>query len=108
MKSALFSLLTTGLFIAGSVLGAEDELVLLKKNNCMSCHKMSGKLVGPGFVEIATKYKGDAGAIEKLKAKVYNGGFGVWGTMPMPPASHEIKKDDVNIMIKFILSQERK
>jgi len=105
MKTFLISLMTTGLIISGSALATEDQMVLLIKNNCMNCHKLSGKLIGPGFVEIAKKYKEDASAVEKLTAKITKGGFGIWGTMPMPPVSHEVKKNDIKIMIDFILSQ---
>ena len=106
MKSVIVSMIAAaGLMVAGSAL-ADDGATLLKKNNCMGCHKMEGKLVGPGFADVAKKYKGDAGAEAKLEAKVASGGAGVWGTMPMP-AMKNVKAEDIKTMVSFILAQAK-
>lgn len=103
MKSVIVSMIAAaGLVVAGSAFA--DGAALLKANTCMGCHKMEGKLVGPGFKEIAAKYKGDAGAAATLEAKVVKGGAGVWGTMPMPPMS-KAKPEDVKEMVAFILTK---
>ena len=107
MKTVMVGMfVAAGLMVAGSALAAEDGAALLKKSNCMGCHKMEGKLVGPGFADVAKKYKGDAAAAAKLEAKVAKGGAGVWGTMPMP-AMNNVKAEDVKTMIAFILSQAK-
>lgn len=104
MKSVIVSMIAAaGLMVAGSAL-ADDAL--LKKGNCMGCHKMEGKLVGPGFAEIAKKYKGDAGAAAKLETKVAKGGAGVWGTMPMP-AMNNVKPEDIKTMVNHILAMAK-
>lgn len=54
---------------------------LMKKNNCLACHSLNAKLVGPGFNEIAKKHAGKA---EYLADKIKKGGTGVWGPIPMP------------------------
>lgn len=106
MKSVIVSMIAAaGLMVAGSVF-ADDGAALLKKSNCMGCHKMEGKLVGPGFKEVAAKYKGDATAEAKLEAKVAKGGAGVWGTMPMP-AMANVKAEDIKTMVAFILAQAK-
>jgi len=106
MKSVIVSMIAAaGLMIAGSAM-ADDGAALLKKGNCMGCHKMEGKLVGPGFADVAKKYKGDAGAAAKLEAKVAKGGAGVWGTMPMP-AMNNVKPEDIKAMVAFVLSQAK-
>lgn len=103
MKSVIVSMIAAaGLMVAGSVM-AEDGAALLKKSNCLGCHKMEGKLVGPGFKEVAAKYKGDASAEAKLETKVSKGGAGSWGTMPMP-AMANVKAEDVKVMVSYILS----
>lgn len=103
MKSVIVSMIAAaGLMVAGSAL-AEDGAALMKKNGCMSCHKAEGKLVGPGLMDIAKKYKGDAGAAAKLEAKVAKGGAGVWGTMPMP-AMTNVKPADIKTMVEHILA----
>ena len=105
MKSVIVSMmLAAGLMVAGSAFA--DGAALLKSSNCMGCHKMEGKLVGPGFADIAKKYKGDAGAAAKLEAKVAKGGSGNWGTMPMP-AMANVKPADIKTMVEYILAQAK-
>lgn len=82
---------------------AANTIALFKKHSCVSCHKMEGKQVGPGYMEIALKYKGDATAEDKLIAKVATGGAGVWGAMPMPPMS-KVNPEDTKLMVTYILS----
>jgi len=104
MKSVIVSMIAAaGLMVAGSAF-ADDAL--LKKSNCMGCHKMEGKLVGPGFKEVAAKYKGDAGAAAKLETKIAKGGAGVWGTMPMP-AMNNVKPEDIKKMVAHILTMAK-
>ena len=106
MKSVIVSMFAAaGLMVAGSALAA-DGAVLLKSSNCMSCHKMEGKLVGPGLMDVAKKYKGDAGAAAKLEEKVAKGGSGAWGTMPMP-AMNKVKPEDIKTMVEYILAQAK-
>lgn len=106
MKSVIVSMFAAaGLMIAGSAFAA-DGAALLKANTCMGCHKMEGKLVGPGFMEIAKKYKGEAGAAEKLETKVAKGGAGAWGTMPMPAMS-KVKPEDIKTMVEYIMAQAK-
>ncbi len=104
MKSVIVSMIAAaGLLVAGS---AFADVALLKKGNCMGCHKMEGKQVGPGFVEVANKYKGDAGAAAKLETKIAKGGAGAWGTMPMP-AMANVAPADIKAMVTFILAQAK-
>jgi len=55
--------------------------VLAQKNNCMVCHGIDKKIVGPGFNDIAKKH---AGKTDYLAGKIKSGGSGVWGPIPMP------------------------
>ena len=69
MKSVLIAgFAATGLLFAGA---ANASLELAQKNNCMACHAVDKKVVGPAYKEVAAKYKGDkkaeAAIIEKLK-----------------------------------------
>jgi cytochrome c len=103
MKSIVVCMIAAaGLMAAGSSM-ATDMPDLAKKSNCTTCHKIEGKLVGPGWMEVAKKYKGDAGAEAKLEAKVAKGGAGVWGTMPMPPNAPKVSDADIKTLVKFIL-----
>lgn len=86
----------------GDVLSNADGLALLKKNNCLACHAVDKKVVGPSYKDVAAKYRGQADAEAKLITKVTKGGKGSWGSMPMPPQS--AKADDIKAMVKFVLS----
>jgi cytochrome c551/c552 len=76
---------------------------LFKNENCSACHAPSAKLVGPSIADIATKYKGQSGAQEKLMAKVKNGGSGVWGAIPMPPQA-QLSDEDRAALVRWILT----
>ncbi|OGT00452.1 MAG: cytochrome C [Gallionellales bacterium RIFCSPLOWO2_12_FULL_59_22] len=89
------------LMVAGSALAA-DMPDLAKKHNCIACHAIAKKVVGPAYADIAKKYKGDAGAKARLVAKVIKGGGGVWGPMPMPP-NPKISEADAAILVDFVL-----
>ncbi len=104
MKSILVSIaVAAGLMIAGSAM-ATDMPVLAKKNNCTACHAIDKKVVGPAWMDVAKKYKGDATAEAKLITKVSKGGSGVWGSMPMPANDAAGKKQDqVKELVQFIL-----
>jgi len=79
-----------------------DE-ALAKSSNCMACHSVDNKIIGPAFKDIAAKYKGDESAISTLTAKIKNGGSGVWGEMPMPPNA-AVSDTDIDTLVKWILS----
>ena len=75
-------------------------LPIAKRYNCMACHGVDKKIVGPSFNAIAAKYRGQD-AQQRLFNKVKSGGAGVWGTMPMPPIIN-IPQDDLKIVILWI------
>jgi cytochrome c len=75
-----------------------------KKSDCMLCHKVDGKLVGPAFKDVAAKYKGDKAAAAKLADKVKKGGSGVWGTTPMM-AHPNLSDDDLKSAVEWVLAQ---
>ncbi len=103
MKSIVMSMIAAaGLMIAGSAM-ATDMPELAKKSNCTSCHAIDKKVVGPAWMEISKKYKGQADAEAKLVTKVAKGGSGAWGTMPMPPNAPKVAEADIKTLVEFIL-----
>lgn len=104
MKSIIVSMtVAAGLMIAGSAM-ATDMPAVAKKNNCTACHAIDKKVVGPAWMEVAKKYKGDATAEAKLITKVSKGGSGAWGSMPMPANDAAGKKQaDMKELVQFIL-----
>lgn len=81
---------------------AAATLALANAKGCMACHGVANKIVGPGYNEIAQKYKGQADAEAMLVAKVKSGGQGVWGAVPMPPQGH-VKDEELAQLVKWIL-----
>ena len=59
------------------------KLVISKQ--CFACHQVEKASVGPAYLDVAMKYRSDAAALERLRAKLKTGGGGVWGEVPMPP-----------------------
>jgi cytochrome c len=104
MKSIVISMIAAvGLMAAGSAMAVEMP-ALAKKNGCTACHTIDKKLIGPAYMDVAKKYKGQADAEAKLIAKVSKGGANVWGTMPMPPNSPKVPDAEIKELVKFVLS----
>ena len=102
MKSTIVSMVTVaGLLVAGSALAA-DMPAAAKKNNCVACHAIDKKLVGPAWADVAKKYKGDAGAAAHLDGVISKGGKGVWGPMPMPP-NPKVTAEESKELVDFVL-----
>jgi cytochrome c len=80
---------------------AQEELA--KKHNCLVCHQVDKKVVGPSYKDVAAKYANDKTAEAKLFEKVKKGGVGVWGQVPMPPNA-TVPDADVRALVKWILS----
>ena len=93
------------LAFAGSAHAADaaKAAAVMKGSDCMACHAEASKLVGPAYKEVAKKYAGDAGAVDKLVKKVKAGGSGVWGAIPMTPHPN-LKDEDVKVVIEWILA----
>ena len=86
--------------------GGDDPIQkLLNANGCAGCHSVSQRVVGPSFGEVAQKYAGDAGAPQKLAAKIRNGGQGTWGQVPMPP-NPGLSEADLRRLVGWVLSQK--
>ena len=75
---------------------------LAEGRGCLACHGLAAKLVGPGFSEVAERYKGDAAAQAKLEAKVKAGGGGIWGGIAMP--GQALPDQDIKALVQWILA----
>lgn len=96
MKAIIVSLA----LIATPALASQE---LLKKNNCMACHAVDKKLVGPSYKAVADRYRGQSDAADKLAKKIRAGGAGVWGPIPMP-AYPQLSEADAKKLATHILS----
>ena len=81
---------------------AGDPQALAQSKGCLGCHQVEMKIVGPAYKDVAAKYKGDAGALDRLAAKVQSGGVGTWGQIPMPP--NNITDDEARKLVSWVLS----
>ncbi|MBK7952665.1 MAG: c-type cytochrome [Candidatus Accumulibacter sp.] len=96
----LFLLATASLLSAGTAQAADEE-ALAKAKNCLACHAIDKKVVGPSYKDVAKKYTAKDEAM--LAEKVIKGGKGVWGPVPMP-ANPSVTPDEANKLVKWILS----
>ena len=81
---------------------ARADEALAKKYNCLACHQVDKKVVGPAYKDIAKKYKGQSGAPALLAEKVKKGGSGTWGPIPMPPNA-AVPDADLKKLVDWIL-----
>lgn len=95
--------------VAGGAHAALDNATaeaMMKKDGCAACHAIDKKLIGPPYVDVAAKYKGDKDALAKLSEKVKKGGTGVWGSIPMPP-NVTVSDADIKELVTWILTLKK-
>ncbi|MGB9494681.1 MAG: c-type cytochrome [Azonexus sp.] len=100
MKLRTIAALSTMAIISLPAMANKD---LATKSGCMTCHQVDKKLVGPAYQDVATRYKGQPDAVQKLSAKVKDGGKDAWGPVPMPP-NPNLSDTDITTLVKWILS----
>ncbi len=83
-------------------LPAMADEALAKSKNCMACHAVDKKLVGPSYKDVAKKYAGDKTAADKLATKIMKGGSGVWGAIPMP-ANPQVSDAEAKKLASWVL-----
>ncbi len=102
MKAVYVAMMAAaGIVMAGQ---AQADEALAKSKNCMACHAIDKKLVGPAYKDVAAKYKGDAKAPAMLAEKIKAGGKGVWGQIPMPP--NNVTPEEAAKLAAWVLAQK--
>lgn len=81
----------------------EAGKVLISKSDCLACHKVDVKLLGPSYIDVAKKYPATEANYQLLSKKIIEGGSGVWGTIPMAPHAN-LAIADAKKMVQYILS----
>lgn len=81
----------------------EVATALMAKSDCLACHKVEQKIVGPSYAEVAAKYDFNDKNVDYLTNKIIQGGSGVWGQIPMPPHP-DMKKEDAQNIARYILT----
>ncbi len=100
MKRSLLLCLLIG---AGVSYIALADANLARSKNCMACHAVGNKVLGPSFKDIATRYKGQKGAEDKLAQKITKGGSGTWGAVPMP-ANTQVSDAEARQLVQWIMT----
>ncbi len=101
--------LTLGTFVITACLliaaPAKADLKLAASKNCIACHAVDKKLVGPSYKDVAKKYAGQKDAVDRLAVKIIKGGGGAWGVIHMP-ANEQVSAADAKTLATWILSQK--
>jgi cytochrome c len=98
MKRALFAIVA-----AAACLPVMADQALATQKNCMACHAIDKKLVGPAYKDVAAKYAGQKDAVDKLSQKIMKGGSGVWGPVPMP-ANAQVNEAEAKKLAAWVLT----
>jgi len=99
MKRALIAF-ASALVVAAPAFADE---ALAKANNCMACHAVDKKLVGPAYKDVAKKHGNDKAKVDALAQKIIKGGSGVYGAIPMP-ANTKVSEADAKKLAAWVLS----
>ena len=103
MKPTLPVLIAAATALLASPAWADAQLA--NKKNCLACHQVDKKLVGPAYKDVAAKYAGDKEAADKLAQKIMKGGSGVWGPVPMP-ANPQVSEAEAKQLAAWVLLQK--
>ena len=94
---------TLGAVVAAVSAPALASPELAAKKNCMACHAVDKKLVGPSYKDVSAKYASQKTAVDTLAQKVIKGGSGVWGPVPMP-ANAQVSEAEAKELVRWILT----
>jgi cytochrome c len=106
LKLVAFAALTSALTVVSAPVFADQALATAK--NCMACHAVDKKMVGPAYKEVAAKYSGDADAVKKLAVSIQKGstpGKGNWGPVPMP-ANTQVNEAEAAKLAAWVMAQK--
>lgn len=102
MKRSLLVVLAAGALVSNAAMA---DAKLAQAKNCMACHAVANKVVGPAFKDVAAKYASQKGSEDALVQKVLKGSTGVWGPVPMP-ANAQVNEAEARTLVKWIMTQK--
>ena len=99
--------LTLSIAVAAGIFSgpAWADAELATKKNCLACHQIDKKVVGPAYKDVAAKYAGDKDAVSRLAQKIMKGGSGSWGPVPMP-ANPQVSEAEARQLAAWVLLQK--
>jgi len=101
MKPFLLSVAAAAALLVSPM--AQADMALAQKKNCMACHAVDKKVLGPSYKDVASKYAKDKKAAAMLAEKIVKGGKGVWGEIPMP-ANPQVSADEAKALAAWVLA----
>ncbi len=101
MNRVMVGFAVAALLVSGTAFASEE---LAKKNNCMGCHQLDKKGLGPSLKEIGAKYKSDADGAAKIEAALKNGSKGAWGENSVMMAQAQVNEADAKALAAWMLS----
>lgn len=84
----------------------EAGKTMIAESDCITCHSMDERKIGPPFIQIAGKYSITESTVDRLAKKIITGGPGKWGTVPMTPHPN-LTEEDAKTIVKYILSLKK-
>ncbi len=90
--------------VDSSAAGQNEGLALIEGADCLTCHKMDVRVVGPSYQEVADRYT--EGDLDMLASKIIEGGKGNWGEIPMTPHVG-MSKENAKKMVEYIMTLKK-
>lgn len=88
----------------------QKGLALIGSSDCLTCHKVSEKLVGPAYQDVANKYAGQDTAITYLAHRIINGvgpddphNWGNETNNAVMTPHPQVSQPDAEQMVKYVL-----
>jgi cytochrome c len=106
MKIRMLALLSAAAALTSVQTPAFANAALATAKNCMACHAVDKKMVGPSYKDVAAKYAGNKDAAAMLAEKIQKGstpGKGNWGAIPMP-ANPQVSAAEAATLSAWVLS----
>jgi cytochrome c551/c552 len=87
------------------ILTKEQALALASKGDCLICHRIEYRLVGPAWNDVAAKYRGDSNAVNTIASHIQSGGSFGWKFGVMPPrGGSTISDEEIANLARYIAS----
>lgn len=105
LSVALAAMATAAAALVATPAVAADELDLAKAKNCLSCHAVDKKVVGPSYEDVAAKFADKSDAVDYLADRIINGSQGTWGAIPMPPNGN-VNEEEAKKLATWIMEMK--
>lgn len=81
----------------------QDAYNVLSAYRCLACHDMQARKIGPAFLDVARRYRGQD-VEDQLVERVTRGSKGVWGEVPAPPIPNA-SSYDMRELVRWIVTR---